>query len=380
MNDTVKNIYVAGDAPTKIHFIGELLGESSRITLGNLCRKSDVPIEVSHSDEKAGGEARKDRNKIVVLSDKCPNGMVINANISDTDTDWINGKNVGNAELVLFPEVFPYATEPLVNRLGKIEDFLISRSKSKTLADLQFKVIFIRNVVRQVGATDSVDPESSYEELPDKIKEKLLKNFKKSGDLIDFVTYSGTSDLTECFSSSPKMFKTLLALSHKEFRNWSDNLIGFPDDYMLEYRCRFDEVAKINDMREICSFKAVMNSGDIMKSCTRNYMNKRYLAIKDFALEMYKQSIESVCFWDSQKDISNLERELDKVCKNTLRFDGLCFPCPALQADHQSLLVKNKLDTTFATSVSLLEETTIPKILYQYLKNKEEVIRTLLTE
>lgn len=382
MKGVFKNVVIVGDRSTKLDFVCEFLNKTSRACLEKLCQDTFTAVEVIHSEDFADTiTADRTTNNILVLSAVFPNGIKLSADLSETD--WIYCPNAQDADLILFIEAFPFTNDALAAKIELIETYIMNELDNNFFHNVQFRVIFFKNKNQHFGDTDKVGIDEALKYAPGYMIDRLEKSSKcmlPVSTIIDFKVYDNVDDMIELVSWNMKTFKTLTAVSMEKFKQWRADIDYYCENYKQEYDYQFADSLRFEVIHNrINKFTAVKGSNDIMRRYAENYYHKCFIEIKKIALELYRQSVYGICFWDLEKDIAMLDNKLDRLCLSTLNFKEQS-PCPKLQAEYQKILTEEKIDIRFSERIQGLEQDDVPKCVYQYLKKKEEILFEVLGE
>lgn len=376
MDTRLRNVFLVGDIPTKLLFLCEFLHENTAVLLKEQCEGFHSIMEMTHSvDCKEKVEIDKKNNTISILSGAFPSG--IRMFVDFAENDWTYSKSVQNADLILFVERFPFTTDHLKMRLELIEKYLMNRSCSKTLEHIEFEVVFYHDKNQHFGVTDKIGIDEALKQAPEVLTDTLNKSANCSlpiSTLIDFKVYEKVSDVFNIVFSNGRILNTLSTVGRGRFGQWKSLLEYFQEDYKDEYSYQFDSDLRCEMIHNsINKFSVVKNSDDIMKSYTKNYYEKCFGEVKRVAIDQYRQCISQICFWDIEKDVSVLDKILDKLCFKELTFKEQ-LACPKTQADYQKIITDKKIDIEFSNKVEKLEQIHVPNLVYDYLKKKEEIL------
>ena len=96
----------------------------------------------------------------------------------------------------------------------------------------------------------------------------------------------------------------------------------------------------------------------------------------DLLEEVYTDIIRGICFWDLDKDISNLKEGAKKLIqKSLMNFSNIEKKCPQFESDYNEE-IRNvlKLDTLFEERVISLVNREMMDYLHEYLIRKEKLL------
>lgn len=369
MEKNYKKVLIQGDEVPKVNMICDVLHEGLRVEFRDVHNQDKKNIRLQHCNTVSFIEY----NDILdIYSSLIPYGIVIYMFFTESKVD------MKNYDQVVYLEPYPFTLgEKIRAELDEVKDYV------KLNSMIQFKIMFYRNVNQKSGVGDIIGIEQALKEAPDYIKANIYDN--SILDVVEYCVYRTPKDLIKMVHGGFGNLSVLVAACTERFMQYtarisSNHFFSEYGDYkeVLEFK-NYDKYAcllDVNEINKLTKFVNVKGSDDVVKSYVKNYILKFQDLLMDLLEEVYTDIIRGICFWDLDKDISNLKEGAKKLIqKSLMNFSNTEKKCPQFESDYNEE-IRNvlKLDTLFEERVISLVNREMVEYLHEYLIRKEKLL------
>ena len=369
MEKNYKKVLIQGDEVPKVNMICDVLHEGLRVEFRDVHNRDKKNIRLQHCNTISFIEY----NDILdIYSSLIPYGIVIYMFFTESKVD------MKNYDQVVYLEPYPFTLgEKIRAELDEVKDYV------KLNSMIQFKIMFYRNVNQKSGVGDIIGIEQALKEAPDYIKANIYDN--SILDVVEYCVYRTPKDLIKMVHGGFGNLSVLVAACTERFMQYtarisSNHFFSEYGDYkeVLEFK-NYDKYAcllDVNEINKLTKFVNVKGSDDVVKSYVKNYILKFQDLLMDLLEEVYTDIIRDICFWDLDKDISNLKEGAKKLIqKSLMNFSNTEKKCPQFESDYNEE-IRNvlKLDTLFEERVISLVNREMMEYLHEYLIRKEKLL------
>lgn len=369
MEKNYKKVLIQGDEVPKVNMICDVLHEGLRVEFRDVHNQDKKNIRLQHCNTVSFIEY----NDILdIYSSLIPYGIVIYMFFTESKVD------MKNYDQVVYLEPYPFTLgEKIRAELDEVKDYV------KLNSMIQFKLMFYRNVNQKSGVGDIIGIEQALKEAPDYIKANIYDN--SILDVVEYCVYRTPKDLIKMVHGGFGNLSVLVAACTERFMQYtarisSNHFFSEYGDYkeVLEFK-NYDKYAcllDVNEINKLTKFVNVKGSDDVVKSYVKNYILKFQDLLMDLLEEVYTDIIRGICFWDLDKDISNLKEGAKKLIqKSLMNFSNIEKKCPQFESDYNEE-IRNvlKLDTLFEERVISLVNREMMDYLHEYLIRKEKLL------
>jgi hypothetical protein len=295
----------------------------------------------------------------VIISENIPFGICLYV-LPDTEADFINKiieKYPGKYKILLV-QGFPYGTDSMSEILSKL---------TKKYPYITIKILLL-DEKKSFSATDISTPDKAREKARQVYKSKNSNCLVRSESMALCVSnYSITGALLTRFKQKLETVKDVLDSFEIEFKY---------DPKMAEIYEQFE----MPDMLEkyFCKFSLIKKNENIINAYIRNFTKFVNDPNGDFCTaitEFYKKTIGIIKFYDIQKDITGIFKEINDKFVDTLKI----FSTKTLKFDNEIdyRTGSHKLQIQFKKIVQDFMKNTLPGIInrkinceYQLIYNK----------
>lgn len=369
MEKNYKKVLIQGDEVPKVNMICDVLHEGLRVEFRDVHNQDKKNIRLQHCNTVSFIEY----NDILdIYSSLIPYGIVIYMFFTESKVD------MKNYDQVVYLEPYPFTLgEKIRAELDEVKDYV------KLNSMIQFKIMFYRNVNQKSGVGDIIGIEQALKEAPGYIKANIYDN--SILDVVEYCVYKTPKDLIKMVHGGFGNLSVLVAACTERFMQYtarisSNHFFSEYGDYkeVLEFK-NYDKYAcllDVNEINKLTKFVNVKGSDDVVKSYVKNYILKFQDLLMDLLEEVYTDIIRGICFWDLDKDISNLKEGAKKLIqKSLMNFSNIEKKCPQFESDYNEE-IRNvlKLDTLFEERVISLVNREMMDYLHEYLIRKEKLL------
>lgn len=391
MNADFRRILIVGEHKDKIEFIKEFLFGYTSVQFEEICRKEEkILIYLRHCSEYQCRIHHEHGKNITIDSFWFPSGLILEADMN-SDKQWLDSSLADSCGMVLFLFSYPWKTAGFLENLHMIPKHL---EDNTFCHPVQYCVIRWINPNQQFGATDLVNPEKIIAELPNEIDKNLKLSAETAflASALEYPIYRNRQDFWKIISSSGKMQIFLEEEARKNFEKWHQKIEDFPAEYFSEHpdylglyvydfpldlQERFENLTNQETFRRLTTFSAVQGSRNIMYQYRDNYYQRYADIILRVADEIYKSNIHEICFWNLEKDIANLNLEIEKNYQNIFKNETIV-ACPNTQREYQNILHKTKCDIHFIEKTVYFINNGMMRIIYEHILKKEKILSPFL--
>ena len=273
-------------------------------------------------------------------------------------------------DTIIFLLPWPYKTD---SNVQTISTFFNVKLLEGTAVNTSFKAVFFRDINQRTGATDvdNIDDAlfTSEEVLLNEFDNDILKK------LIEFYIYKSPNDLINILSGNVKTLIVVSEIIKDKFSKWHEKIASFEFEYDLSYEVDYqDMLLEPSYFDQIKKFESVKGSRDIMGTYISNYSRKFFDTMFKCVENIYKEYVESICFWDLKKDLSILERNFKDFYFKEIRRDSQIYKCPKTIAEYQNILTQTKLDVIFSENIENFIKIKMKKFILHYIEEKEKIL------
>lgn len=369
MEKNYKKVLIQGDEVPKVNMICDVLHEGLRVEFRDVHNRDKKNIRLQHCNTVSFIEY----NDILdIYSSLIPYGIVMYMFFTESKVD------MKNYDQVVYLEPYPFTLgEKIRAELDEVKNYV------KLNSMIQFKIMFYRNLNQKSGVGDIIGIEQALKEAPDYIKANIYDN--SILDVVEYCVYRTPKDLIKMVHGGFGNLSVLVAACTERFMQYtarisSNHFFSEYGDYkeVLEFK-NYDKYAcllDVNEINKLTKFVNVKGSDDVVKSYVKNYILKFQDLLMDLLEEVYTDIIRGICFWDLDKDISNLKEGAKKLIqKSLMNFSNTEKKCPQFESDYNEE-IRNvlKLDTLFEERVISLVNREMMEYLYEYLIRKEKLL------
>lgn len=369
MEKNYKKVLIQGDEVPKVNIICDVLHEGLRVEFRDIHNRDKKNIKLQHCNTVSFIECN---DVLDIYSSLIPYGIVIYMFFTENKVD------MKNYDQVVYLEPYPFTLgEKIRAELDEVKNYV------KLNSMIQFKIMFYRNVNQKSGVGDIIGIEQALKEAPDYIKANIYDN--SILDLVEYCVYRTPKDLIKMVHGGFGNLSVLVAACTERFMQYtarisSNHFFSEYGDYkeVLEFK-NYDKYAcllDVNEINKLTKFVNVKGSDDVVKSYVKNYILKFQDLLMDLLEEVYTDIIRGICFWDLDKDISNLKEGAKKLIqKSLINFSNTEKKCPQFESDYNEE-IRNvlKLDTLFEERVISLVNREMMEYLHEYLIRKEKLL------
>lgn len=369
MEKNYKKVLIQGDEVPKVNMICDVLHEGLRVEFRDVHNRDKKNIRLQHCNTVSFIEY----NDILdIYSSLIPYGIVIYMFFTESKVD------MKNYDQVVYLEPYPFTLgEKIRAELDEVKNYV------KLNSMIQFKIMFYRNINQKSGVGDIIGIEQALKEAPGYIKANIYDN--SILDVVEYCVYRTPKDLIKMVHGGFGNLSVLVAACTERFMQYtarisSSHFFSEYGDYkeVLEFK-NYDKYAcllDVNEINKLTKFVNVKGSDDVVKSYVKNYILKFQDLLMDLLEEVYTDIIRGICFWDLDKDISNLKEGAKKLIqKSLMNFSNTEKKCPQFESDYNEE-IRNvlKLDTLFEERVISLVNREMMEYLHEYLIRKEKLL------
>ena len=369
MEKNYKKVLIQGDEVPKVNMICDVLHEGLRVEFRDIHNRDKKNIRLQHCNTVSFIECN---DVLDIYSSLIPYGIVIYMFFTENKVD------MKNYDQVVYLEPYPFTLgEKIRAELDEVKNYV------KLNSMIQFKIMFYRNVNQKSGVGDIIGIEQALKEAPDYIKANIYDN--SILDVVEYCVYRTPKDLIKMVHGGFGNLSVLVAACTERFMQYtarisSNHFFSEYGDYkeVLEFK-NYDKYAcllDVNEINKLTKFVNVRGSDDVVKSYVKNYILKFQDLLMDLLEEVYTDIIRGICFWDLDKDISNLKEGAKKLIqKSLMNFSNTEKKCPQFESDYNEE-IRNvlKLDTLFEERVISLVNREMMEYLHEYLIRKEKLL------
>lgn len=369
MGKNYKKVLIQGDEVPKVNMICDVLHEGLRVEFRDIHNRDKKNIKLQHCNTVSFIEYN---DVLDIYSSLIPYGIVMYMFFTESKVD------MKNYDQVVYLEPYPFTLgEKIRAELDEVKNYV------KLNSMIQFKIMFYRNLNQKSGVGDIIGIEQALKEAPDYIKANIYDN--SILDVVEYCVYRTPKDLIKMLHGGFGNLSVLVAACTERFMQYtarisSNHFFSEYGDYkeVLEfknhdkYACLLD----VNEINKLTKFVNVKGSDDVVKSYVKNYILKFQDLLMDLLEEVYTDIIRGICFWDLDKDISNLKEGAKKLIqKSLMNFSNTEKKCPQFESDYNEE-IRNvlKLDTLFEERVISLVNREMMEYLHEYLIRKEKLL------
>lgn len=369
MEKNYKKVLIQGDEVPKVNMICDVLHEGLRVEFRDIHNRDKKNIKLQHCNTVSFIECN---DVLDIYSSLIPYGIVIYMFFTENKVD------MKNYDQVVYLEPYPFTLgEKIRAELDEVKDYV------KLNSMIQFKIMFYRNINQKSGVGDIIGIEQALKEAPGYIKANIYDN--SILDVVEYCVYKTPKDLIKMVHGGFGNLSVLVAACTERFMQYtarisSNHFFSEYGDYkeVLEFK-NYDKYAcllDVNEINKLTKFVNVKGSDDVVKSYVKNYILKFQDLLMDLLEEVYTDIIRGICFWDLDKDISNLKEGAKKLIqKSLMNFSNIEKKCPQFESDYNEE-IRNvlKLDTLFEERVISLVNREMMDYLHEYLIRKEKLL------
>lgn len=369
MEKNYKKVLIQGDEVPKVNMICDVLHEGLRVEFRDVHNRNKKNIRLQHCNTVSFIEYN---DVLDIYSSLIPYGIVMYMFFTESKVD------MKNYDQVVYLEPYPFTLgEKIRAELDEVKNYV------KLNSMIQFKIMFYRNLNQKSGVGDIIGIEQALKEAPDYIKANIYDN--SILDVVEYCVYRTPKDLIKMVHGGFGNLSVLVAACTERFMQYtarisSNHFFSEYGDYkeVLEFK-NYDKYAcllDVNEINKLTKFVNVKGSDDVVKSYVKNYILKFQDLLMDLLEEVYTDIIRGICFWDLDKDISNLKEGAKKLIqKSLMNFSNTEKKCPQFESDYNEE-IRNvlKLDTLFEERVISLVNREMMEYLHEYLIRKEKLL------
>lgn len=369
MEKNYKKVLIQGDEVPKVNMICDVLHEGLRVEFRDVHNRNKKNIRLQHCNTVSFIEYN---DVLDIYSSLIPYGIVMYMFFTESKVD------MKNYDQVVYLEPYPFTLgEKIRAELDEVKNYV------KLNSMIQFKIMFYRNLNQKSGVGDIIGIEQALKEAPDYIKANIYDN--SILDVVEYCVYRTPKDLIKMVHGGFGNLSVLVAACTERFMQYtarisSNHFFSEYGDYkeVLEFK-NYDKYAcllDVNEINKLTKFVNVKGSDDVVKSYVKNYILKFQDLLMDLLEEVYTDIIRGICFWDLDKDISNLKEGAKKLIqKSLMNFSNTEKKCPQFESDYNEE-IRNvlKLDTLFEERVISLVNREMMEYLHEYFIRKEKLL------
>lgn len=371
-----EKILMVGERTPKINIICDLLCEADKVRFRSDADKGLHTVFLRHYDGVASMK-HIDKDTVRIQSIFIPFGTEIV--IPFQSVNW-SGSDYNQ---IVFIQPYPFTTADITFELSKIPRCL---DDGKALRIVTYKIMFYLDNHQHSGSGDLDKIDDVLKKAPDKLNKIIQK--ENDGSIIkslindQYSVYCIPSNLADVFHRRTNVLKAVSHISKKRFHEWQKSLLFFtaPDGPYSWIASHDENIKKLisSDYLDIfTNFKRIKGSSNVVKKYIELYCAQNEKAICDFAGNVYQSMIRKVCFWDLNKDVELLKRNVSVLIREKLD-DGSSLICPKTKSEYDTrFIIYTHCDTKFKDSAIRLVEKDLMNYLFEYLKGKEKILSEL---
>lgn len=373
MESGFKKVLIKGDEVPKVNIICDVLQEGLRAEFRDSHNKEKKNVLLYHCDSNS----RIEKSEFIkVYSSFVPYGVVVYIYFSDKDESGI----VTNLDEIVYMEPYPFTLgEKIKSDLDDISS-LLKQNYNKHFK-VQFKMLFYRDMNQKAGAGENIGIDQVLEEAPRRINELSQNNILLSA--IEYCVYKSPKDLINIIHGGFGNLSVVIEACNERFRKYKsaiDPEVFFSEygEYndVLEWNEKYEPLRKPEAINRITKFRNVKGSNDVVRTYAQNYISEFQNLLLELIEEVYISLVKDICFWNLDKDITNLKTGAQKLIKSSLLSTSeIKESCPQYESDYNERIRNElKLDTLFEEKAILLVNREMMDYLHRYLLRKEELL------
>lgn len=373
MESGFKKVLIKGDEVPKLNIICDVLQEGLRADFRDAHAREKKNVLLFHCDSNSRIEKS---DSIKVYSSFVPYGVIVYIYFSDKDEYGI----VSNLDEIVYMEPYPFTLgEKIRADLDDISGLL--KQNYNRHFKVQFKMLFYRDINQKSGAGENIGIDQVLEEAPKRISELSHNNMLLSA--IEYCVYKSPKDLINIIHGGFGNLSVVIEACNERFRKYKsaidpENFFSEYGEYndALEWNEKYEPLRKPETINRITKFRNVKGSTDVVRTYAQKYITEFQDLLLELIEEVYIRLVRDICFWNLEKDITNLKTGAQKLIKSCLlSISEIKVSCPQHESDYNDKIRNElKLDTLFEEKAIYLVNREMMDYLYKYLLRKEEIL------
>lgn len=373
MEGEFKKVLIKGDEVPKVNIICDVLPEGLRARFRDFHIREKKNVLLYHCDFHSHIE---NEESIKICSVFVPYGVVIYIYFFEKD----ERKIISDMDEIVYMEPYPFTLGEKIR--ADLDDMssLLKQNYNKHFK-IQFKILFYRDIHQKTGAGENIGIDQVLEDAPKRINELGKQNRLLSE--IEYCVYRFPKDLINIVHGGFGSLSIVMETCSERFRKYKNAIdpeIFFSEygEYndVLEWNEKYESLRRLEAINRITKFREVEGSNDVVRTYAQKYISAFQDLLLELVEEVYISLIKDVCFWNLDKDISNLKTRAKKLIEGSLlSISEVKVSCPQHESEYNKKIRNElKLDVLFEEKVECLVNREMKEYLYGYLLRKEELL------